>query len=472
MGFGQFMRILRARLGMILVVTVLGLAVGVGLALTLPKRYDATASVIIDPKADVLPGGVQGLPERVDNAISTNLDILASPNVALKVVDALGLEEKVQAGELLAAGPLQRVRDWVSDAMERVFGDDPAEDKPVSVKEALADGLIKNVKLNTTRDSRVIRVSYSSPDPQFSAAAANAFVRAYRATLLELQVGPAKENTEWLETQTRELKQDLEAAEAKLAKFQQEKGIVASDERLDVETSKLTELAGQLAMAQSLSYESQARQRQLRGYLKGGGDAPAEVAGTPLIQQLRNSVAERESKLSELSKRVGPNHPQYQAAATDLDKMRGELKEATQSAARSALESSAVQPQREGSLHGALNAQRSRVLKMKVDRNELAAMMREVDNAQKAYSAVAQRMSQTRMESQLSQTNGSIVTAATVPRRPASPNIQLLLARALAGGVFAGVGLALYSETVNRVVRSEYDITDVLGLPVLAVLLP
>jgi uncharacterized protein involved in exopolysaccharide biosynthesis len=173
-----------------------------------------------------------------------------------------------------------------------------------------------------------------------------------------------------------------------------------------------------------------------------------------------------------MSKRVGPNHPQYVAFASELAKLRAELGTEMKTAAQSQLTSQTVNPQREGALAGALNAQRGRVLGMKQDRNELAAMMRDVETAQKAYLAAAQRMSQTRMESRLSNTNGAVVDAAAKPRRPASPNVPLMLMLALGIGTVVGVGLALVFEAVNRLVRSELDLVESLGMPVLAVLGP
>jgi capsular polysaccharide biosynthesis protein len=46
------------------------------------------------------------------------------------------------------------------------------------------------------------------------------------------------------------------------------------------------------------------------------------------------------------------------------------------------------------------------------------------------------------------------------------------MAIALVAGLALGIGFALFSETVNRYVRSEQDIIEIIGVPVLAVLVP
>ena len=68
--------------------------------------------------------------------------------------------------------------------------------------------------------------------PEFAAAVANAFAHAYMSTTIELKVEPARQYADWFGTQGKELRDRLEKAQAKLSAYQQEHGIVASDERV------------------------------------------------------------------------------------------------------------------------------------------------------------------------------------------------------------------------------------------------
>ncbi|MCW5603384.1 MAG: hypothetical protein KIT18_02380 [Burkholderiales bacterium] len=478
MSFGQFLMILRVRLGLILMITFTAVAATAAMTMMMSKRYEAATSVILESHAaDVMAGsaGPQPATERIENLVSTQLDLIASPAVALNVVDALKLESNPGARELLiGSGPAGKFRELLGDALAwmssvlSVEGKTPAEEMS---KDWLAEQLLRNLRLKANRDSRLIRIGYVSPDPAFAAAAANAFVRAYMETGVQLRTAPAKQSSQWFDEQVRELKRSLEQAEAKLAKFQQEKGIVATDERLDVENGRLNEISAQLAMAQSQSYEERARQRQLHEFLnRGGGEPPVEVATSPVVQQLKQSVADREAKLAEMSRRAGPNHPQYRAAQTELEQLRGQLNEQLRTVTRSQLASSGVASQREGALRAALEDQRRRVLMLKGDRNELAILARDVDNAQRAYNATVQRLTQARMESEVDLPSARVVDSAAVPLRPAGPNTTMSLVFAAVTGLALGIGAALFCETVNRYVRSERDIVEILGIPVLAVL--
>jgi succinoglycan biosynthesis transport protein ExoP len=465
MSFSRFLTILRARAMLVLVVMLLAALAGGVITLAMPKRYLATASVVVDPNVMQAATG-SGRPEEF---MSTHLDLVASPAVAARVSGSLGLDNRPDAGALLSSSSVMNtVRQLVNLLIEPEGGE-----SEVDLKDWIIDRLLRNLTVKSNRDSRLIRITYAAPDPVFSADAANAFARSYLDTLHRLQVGPAKEYAEQFEGPLKELQRNLEAAEAKFAKFQQEKGILASDERLDLESARLNDLSSQVIAAQSLSYESQARQRQLRDFLgRGAGDAPAEVAASPVVQQLKQSVSDREAKLAELSRRVGPNHPQHRAAVTELEGLKSQLNEQMRSAAQGLMESGGVASQREGALRGAMNEQRRKVLALKNDRNTLAILAREVDSARQAYEAAAQRVTQSRTASHAGQTSGTVIHPAAVPMSPASPRPTINMAFALAVGFVLGVGLALYRESIEEFVRSERDIVEIMGAPVLAVLLP
>ena len=59
----------------------------------------------------------------------------------------------------------------------------------------LADALLKNLDIEPSRESRLVKVIFSSTVPRFAATVANAFARAYAETNLELSLDPAKRNT-------------------------------------------------------------------------------------------------------------------------------------------------------------------------------------------------------------------------------------------------------------------------------------
>ena len=65
---------------------------------------------------------------------------------------------------------------------------------------------------------------------------ANLFVQSYLDLLLELRVDPAKQYSSFFESRAKELRANLERAQARLTAYQREKGVViASEGQIDVE---------------------------------------------------------------------------------------------------------------------------------------------------------------------------------------------------------------------------------------------
>src|SRR5262245_2795149 len=97
MTLGQFLTILWARRRMILMVTLLVAVTAAVFTALMPKRYQTSASVMVDTRS---PSGQT--PGRLEDIMNTQLDIIGSPAVALKVVEALKLEQREDIGSLLA----------------------------------------------------------------------------------------------------------------------------------------------------------------------------------------------------------------------------------------------------------------------------------------------------------------------------------------------------------------------------------
>jgi len=105
----------------------------------------------------------------------------------------------------------------------------------------------------------------SNTDPRFAAGMANAFVQAYLDTTVDLKVDPARQYSGFFGERAKAARERLEELQTKYSEFQKANGIIASDERLDVESSRLSELSSQLVMMQALAAESASRQTQAAG---------------------------------------------------------------------------------------------------------------------------------------------------------------------------------------------------------------
>ncbi|MEN3276836.1 MAG: protein tyrosine kinase modulator [Massilia sp.] len=442
MNFHQFLMLLRARRRLILATLFATVLLALGWSLVQGKSYTATASVLLNYKGVDPLTGVTTPGQLLPGYMATQIDIISSKNVALRVVDRLRLASNAAVIEQFqeATDGKGTVRDW------------------------LADLLLRKLDIKPARESSVVEISFEGADPAFAAAVANAFAEEYQNASVQLKTEPMKKAASYFNEQTRQLRDNVETAQARLSKYQQEKGIVSLDNsRVDVELARLNDLSTQLVAAQAAALEATSRERM------AGGAAvlSPDVANNPLIQNLRVALAAAEAKLAESAARYGANHPQYQAARAEVDKMRADLNAALGTVSKSVGGNAQVLRQREEELRAALAAQKTRVLELNRARDELGVLLKDLDSAQRAFDAASGRFSQTRIEAQAEQSDIAVLNPAVAPSEPSGPRVLLNTLVAILLGTVLGLGLALLLELLRRPVRSSSDLQELLGIPVL-----
>ena len=436
----RLLRVLSARRRLV-ALTAVGTAVFlVALALFIHPRYKASAAVLVehgatDPIAGMpLPVGL------VSNYIATQADILSSERVALRAIRALGLEK---------------------DALWRERWQD-ATGGEGSMEAWLAVFLTKRLKVSPSRDSNVLGIAYTSPDAHFAAAVVNAFVQAYIDTTLELRVDPARAYNGFFAERAEQLRRALAAAQARLSEHQAKHGLMATDEGIDVETRRLSELQSQLVEVQDALATAKARESQARATPRH----TPEVLADPVVASLTAELARQEAKLGELQSHLGERHPDVMDAAAGVAELRKRVEAAVQRASSASGVSLHVAERRASELRDAIERQRAKLTEQKAQRDRAALLTREVENASRAYDAVVTRASQTALESANRQANVSWLKVATPPSEPLWP-YWLHFAVAVVLSLLVGALHALVREHRDRRLRTPDDVRAGLGQAVL-----
>lgn len=444
MGLAQMLRILRGRA--LLLLTVVFMVVGaVGVISFLsPKKYVAELALVVDLQGNDPMKQSALAPALVPAHLSTQTEIIRSRNVALKVIEKTGLANNpVVLASFQQSGGDSDLNSW------------------------LVDNLLRNVDAKTARSSNILRISYSSPDPNEAAALANAFADAYIQASLELKVDPARRQVTWFEQQVSQLRDELVAAQGRLSKYQSDHGVLGVDDaRMDVENARLQEISNQLVAVQAAMYDANTRREQITS--SDQLDALPDLMKNPLIQSLKSELARAEAKLAEIGERYDLNHPQYRAAAAEVMSLRSKLNLEIGVARGSLVQNATMARRQVGEVQKALEEQKDRIIALKRQQDELTVLKRDVESARTAYDAALQQANQTKLESRVDRTNVAILNPAMPPLLPDSPKILLNLVVGLFAGVVLAIGLILSIEVCNRRLRSAEDLTDFTDLPVLA----
>jgi chain length determinant protein EpsF len=450
MSLNQILVILRARWRVVFGVFGAVLLFVIALSLVWPRQYTASSSLVVDAKSDPIAGGagVGGVSEQLlASYVNTQSDVIASRRVGQRVVKMLKLDADpalVQSWRSATKG-VGDFNTWLADYLvNKKLTVAPVHDSP-------------------THASNVIEISVSWPNADRAAALANAFAQAAIETNIELKVEPAKLYTSWFNQRSRALRDDLVAKQKRLSDFQNSTGLVATDEKLDVENARLAELSTQLVTIQGLRQESQSKQRGAGANI----ESLPEVLQSPVIQALKADLSQAEAKQPDIAARLGKNHPDYQAAVAEIANLRQRIARESTNIAASLGNTTQVNLRREGDVRQALEAQKNKVLELKHAHDQAAILQSDVNSAQRDLDAVSERLAQSSLESQTSQTNVVQLTTAMAPLSPSSPRLIL---NALIGfflGGACGIGVALFLEALHPRIRLDEDLLNLLGVPIL-----
>jgi len=444
MNFLQFLLILKARYKVILLTFLVTVLTAVVVTLLLPKGYQSTASLLLNYKGmDPVTGMV--LPAQLmPGYMATQVDIIQSRNIALKVVEQLQIAKSEQAQQQFQDATKGRgdINNW------------------------FAGKLLAKLDVKPSKESSVIEISFSSVDPSFAAIVANAFAENYVQTSIQLKIEPAQKAAGYFGEQIKTLRDNLEQAQSRLSAYQQDKGITNPEQSLDVETMRLNELSSQLSAVQATAIDAQSRQSAVR---KNAVDSP-DVAVNPIVQSLRIDAAKAETKLADISQRLGRNHPVYQSAQTEYNQIKSQLQLEIARTSNSISSTVGISQQRESELRTQVELQKKRVLELNHTRDEMTVLKKDVETAQRAMDAVTQRFSQTSIEGQSNQSDIAILNPAIPPLGPTTPKTLLNILLAIMVGGILGIGFGLLAELLDRRVRSRDDIAEILEVPVFAVI--
>jgi polysaccharide biosynthesis transport protein len=424
----QFLRILAARRGIMLAALLSCFLVALIMSQILPKKYEATARVMLDTTSpDPVTGIAIGSGYRA--FVKTQTELIEDEQTAGRVVDKLGWAnepELIKAYAKATGGEGTDIRRW------------------------LARQILEVTSAQIVEPSSIIEIKYSSATPDIAKRIATMIREVYIEKTIDMRRETAGRNADWYREQSDKAKLVLTASETERAKYAKENNIALQGGAvLDVESAKLATLTNQSASASTA--------------LQSGPGADVTPPGGATLQ-----LAAINQQIAQAAETLGPNHPTYQSLQRQKTVVEGELsrEKAALAAYRNGPSTSAAVAQ----IDAAYNAQKNRVIGQSETLAKLDQFNRDIDVKRDQYLRAAQRAAQLKLEASTSETTITPLGEATVPDKPSSPKVPLIIFGALGFGLALGVGLALLIELFGRRVRCDEDLEYAAKAPVFAVI--
>jgi chain length determinant protein EpsF len=443
----QFLVILRARSRIALAIFGGVVAAAVLVSLVLPARYTAEATVVADSRSDALaaPGAA---PEDPASFLATQVSIISSDRVVDRVANRFTFEP---------ASDAVLHQQWQSDTKgKKAFAD------------WLAERLHKALRVAGEGQSNVIDITITWPDALNAAVLANAIAKTYLQTSIELRVAPAEQFSGAVDERAATLRGDLQTKQNRLNEFMSANKLIPSDQRMDIELTRLAELSTQLVAAQGLRQESQSRQQEMSGHLD---DSP-EILQNTLITELKAELARDDARQRDLEVNLGPNHPESQRNLAQIASLKDRIATESHRVSASLASANNVNTRHEAELTAQIDAQKMHIIELRSLHDQASLLQDDVTNTQKALDAVTDHLAQSSLVGAAQQSSAALLSSASSPDKRSAPDRVTIGLLGIFFGLLLGVGVPLLQETTDRRVRSEAQLEQMLGVPLLGKISP
>jgi polysaccharide biosynthesis transport protein len=435
----QVVCILRAYWKISAVTALACIAIGAAGIKLMPKKYVATATLLVN-KDDRDPlAGRDGLNGLEATFIPTQIELMTSRIVLQPVAEEL---------------------DLVADP----------EFKPgfVGPKDAMREAAVRNLQTATQVQqgvgSQLLYVSVSSRDPVKAAKIANAITTEYLAQARQRSSGPAGERAGRYSQELAELRDKAIAAQDKVTKFRNEHGITEMEPgKGNGDVAALTDLEQKLLATQNLRRELESQQLGLHS------PSSTEALTSDAVQSLRAKLVTDQQQMAELRATLGPQHPKILALQSEMAATSRSLDTELHAISESAASKLARTRELEAQYQHALDAERAKVLERHSVEDQAAKLLLELQSAQNTYKRALDGYDQIVFASAANYHDVSSISRADPPVKADKPNkVKLFAIVCLFSVVLALAGPFAYELLANRRLRCRDDLERSFGIPVLA----
>ena len=340
---------------------------------------------------------------------------------------------------------------------------DPGE---TSDQTAAVDAFLRSVTVTPVRNSRLVDVSFKSPDPQFASTAANSIAKQYIEQSLEFRFLATKEATAFLNARTAEQRQAVEQSEHALQQYRERTGAMAIEDRQNIVVQRLADLNAAVTKARTERIEKQSMHDQIQKIQndRAALDTFPAVLNNTFIQQLKVQLNELQRQKAQLGERLGARHPDMTRLQSAIDSTEARFTTEVQKVVQAFRNDYLAAQANERALQASLDQQRGEAQELNRAAVQYGVLQRDAATDQTMFAGLLQRSRETGIAGELRTSNIRVVDPAEVPRAPSSPDLRRNFRVALLGGLLFAVGLAFCFEYLDSRIKEPDELKKVLGL--------
>jgi succinoglycan biosynthesis transport protein ExoP len=450
--FLDYWRVIRVRLGLVILVFLLVVIAASVATYFLPRKYDSFATIEVEPEMtpvrifDNQAGSQQ--PVNDPKFTQTQFQIITRKGVLYPVIDRLDLQRK-----------------WGSNA------------EPLP-KETADKHLLGMLSLQEVRNTNLIQIDVYSTDPQEAALLANTIADVYMEQRIAEQQNLVSKGLNQMVDDVKKQEEAVSQAYVEASRLRTESNIVdpnpdsldnagrvedssvmSNQEKVNTATSEVSTLRSRVAELDRLKPEDLMR---AAGQLN---------LNDPIIEQkLPLYQSAQSDKARMLSSGLGVNHPDVKAVQAEIDTIEGQLKKQIDSMRKGLATQLAIAEASLKAIESNLtNSQTEQQTKKTASARYLDAKYKYIEE-RKLLEAAKSRLNSESMELTMPRNAAFVRDRAEPALFPSKPNVPLNMALGVAAGLVFSISLAFFVEYLDTSVKTMDDVEKYVDLPVLAVI--
>ena len=324
-----------------------------------------------------------------------------------------------------------------------------AHSEPLAYDALVADAA-DHIKVKPLGLTRLVEITCSSWDAQFSATFCNTLVSEYKAQDQDVRGKEAETTSEWLTRQLADIKakyeasaRQLEAAGGDTLPMSQE-GNAVSEERLRQMQAELVQAEG----------DRMAKEAMMRLQGQSSSDTLPSVQDSTQYRADQSRLADLQAEVAKLVPPLTEENPRVIHLRAQIREAEAAMSADSRSSTGRVTNEYSAAVHREALLRAAYASAESSVSGELKESNKITLLKREVDGEQQLYQTLLQRAREAGFASAMQVSTIRVVDAAKPPFLPVTPRRSTAGVLGLLLGAMAGIAYAFLKERNTEVFRS------------------
>jgi succinoglycan biosynthesis transport protein ExoP len=416
----------------------------------------------------------------------TQYQLIKSTSVTRRVVDNLSLDKTYESyfdqkqNFNVVTGTINWFKEIYSVVLNVAGISQPQgaagkKDSKTESRESKADMLAKTISgsmiVAPIKNTKLLNISFVSPNPEIATLIVNSIVKAYMEAILEMKMSFSKYTMRWLEEKAEEEKGKLEKSEKALQEYMKEKDIITLENRIAMLPERLSEVASKVAEAETKRKEKEILYNQVKSVAQHPekADTIPAIAADPSFQALRVQILKAEQNVGEISKKYGKKHPAMVTAMDDLrilkEKKDQEIKRIIE-ATKNEFELSKANDE---NLRNMVTETKAATLNLNERFIQYGVLKRDAETSKQLFDAIIKRIKEQGITQDIQTVYVSVVEKAEKPESPMKPRKLFNMLMGLMLGVIGGGGMAFFIDYLDNTIKSPEDVETRLSAPVLGI---